>query len=139
MVGLNETSVCALKRYGIYFGTAFQIMDDCLDFKARENEFGKTLGADLQAGVLTLPLIRLISLIGDEEKARVFSKVKSGMGASDLESVVCLLREYGALEYATDRAREYTDRARLELSIFPESASRRSLEFLLDYVVERNR
>ena len=139
LVGLPIERICALQRFGIYFGMAFQIMDDCLDFKGKENEFGKTLGSDLQAGVLTLPLIRLISLLDDEQKAQVFSKVKSGLGNKELETIVRLLEEYAALEYAVQKARDFTERARLELCIFPDSLSRRSLEALLDYVIDRNR
>jgi len=69
----------------------------------------------------------------------VFSKVKSGMGASDLETIVRLLQEYGALDYAIGKAQEFTDRARLELSMFRDSPSKQSLLSLLDYVIERNR
>jgi len=131
--------ICALKKYGIYFGMAFQIMDDCLDFIGEEGEFGKPIGADLQAGVLTLPLIRLISLLGDNDKAQVFSKVKSGLSSGDLEFIVRLLKEYDALEYAVGKARYYAERAKLELSVFNVSPPRQSLEKLLDYVIERNR
>ena len=137
--GLSMEKVVALKRFGLYFGTAFQIMDDCLDFMGEENEFGKTLGADLQAGVLTLPLIRLIALLDEREKAKVFSKVKSGLSSRELDELVVLLREYGALDYSIEKAREFTDRAALELALFPDTPARQSLQGLLQYVINRNR
>jgi octaprenyl-diphosphate synthase len=137
--GLSVAQVIAIKKFGLYFGMAFQIIDDRLDFIGEENEFGKTLGADLQAGVLTLPLIRLIALLDDTKKADIFSQVKSGLGKSRLEDLLRLLEEYGALDYALEKAQEYTDRALLELSIFPESPSRKSLEALLAYVLKRHR
>jgi octaprenyl-diphosphate synthase len=137
--GLSVEEALALKRFGIYFGMAFQIMDDCLDFMGQENEFGKTLGADLQAGVLTLPLIRLITLIDERGKAEIFSRVKSGLSNSQLGDLILLLEEHGALEYSIAKAREYTDRGALELAIFPDTPTRRSLQGLLQYVVERNR
>ena len=139
LAGLNMEQVLALKRFGIYFGMAFQIMDDCLDFMGKENEFGKTLGADLQAGVLTLPLIRLIALLDEGGKAEIFSKVKSGLNPTQLGDLVCLLQEYGAVDYSIAKACEFTERASLELAIFPSSPTRRSLQALLQYVVERNR
>ena len=139
LAGLEMERALALKRFGIYFGTAFQIMDDCLDFMGKENEFGKTLGADLQAGVLTLPLIRLITLLDESGKAEIFSKVKSGLNNTQLGDLVCSLQEHGALDYSITRAREFTERASLELAVFPDSPSRRSLLALLQYVVERNR
>ncbi len=137
--GLDIERALALKRFGIYFGMAFQIMDDCLDFMGQENEFGKTLGADLQAGVLTLPLIRLIALLDERGKAEIFSRVKSGLNNSQLGDLVLLLEEHGALDYSIAKAREFTDRAALELTVFPETPTRRSLQALLQYVVERNR
>ena len=136
---LPMDQMLALKRFGIYFGMAFQIMDDCLDFMGKENEFGKTLGADLQAGVLTLPLIRLIALLDETGKADIFSKVKSGLNGTELGNLVFLLEEYGALNYAIAKAREFNERASLELSIFPDSPSRRSLQALLEYVTQRSR
>lgn len=136
---LSSDQVSALRRYGLYFGMAFQIVDDCLDFMGEENEFGKTLGADLEAGVLTLPLLRLLALLDETRKKELLWQVKTGLGDFELTDVVRLLDEYGALEYAFDRAREYTDRAQLELTIFPDSPSRASLEMLLQYVIERNR
>ncbi|MBI4395346.1 MAG: polyprenyl synthetase family protein [Candidatus Omnitrophica bacterium] len=137
--GLDMERVLALNRFGIYFGMAFQIMDDCLDFMGKENEFGKTLGADLQAGVLTLPLIRLIQLLDEKGKAEVFSKVKSGLSHTQLGDLVLLLEEYGALNYSIEKANEFTERASLELAIFPDSPVRQSLEALLQYVIKRNR
>ncbi len=139
LAGLSTDQVIALKQFGNYFGMAFQIMDDCLDFMGKENEFGKTLGADLQAGVLTLPLIRLIALLNESGKANIFSRVKSGLNHVELNDLLRLLEEYGALEYAIQKARDYTDQAVLELSIFPDSTLRRSLIALLQYVIERNR
>ena len=139
LAGLSVEEGLALRRYGTFFGIAFQIMDDCLDFMGEENEFGKTLGSDLAAGVLTLPLIRLIALLDENKKAEIFSKVKSGLAQAELRGLVRLLEAHGALDYAIAKARQYTERASLELSIFPSSPPRRSLEALLAYVIERHR
>ena len=137
--GLEIERALSLKRFGTYFGMAFQMIDDCLDFMGQENEFGKTLGADLQAGVLTLPLIRLIALLDERGKAEIFSKVKSGLDHTQLGDLVLLLEEHGAIQYSIQKAHEFTDRAALELSVFPDTPVRRSLLALLRYVIERNR
>lgn len=139
LASLSTEQVVALKCFGMHFGMAFQIMDDCLDFMGKESEFGKTLGADLQAGVLTLPLIRLIALLDESGKANIFSRVKSGLNNVELGDLLRLLEEYGALEYSIQKACEYTEKAALELSIFPESEFSRSLQGLLQYVTERSR
>lgn len=129
----------ALKRFGEAFGMAFQIVDDCLDFTGEEHEFGKTLGVDFEGGVLTLPLIRLLELVDERTKGEVFKIFKSDFEASRLGTLKDKLREFGALDYAMARAREFTDRARLELSVFSSSPVHLSLHRLLDYVLERNR
>lgn len=139
LAGLEGEKVEALKRFGLAFGMAFQIVDDCLDFMGEEHEFGKTLGADCEAGVLTLPLIRLIHLVDEPTKSEVFKIFKSDFDTGRFGTLKNLLGEYGALEHAMARAREFTDQARLELSIFSDSGAKRSLASLLDYVLERNR
>ncbi len=129
----------ALKRFGRYFGMAFQIVDDCLDFTGEEQEFGKTLGADCAAGVLTLPLIRLIQLVDERKKGEVFKIFKSELGTNKYQILLTLVREYGTIDYSLAKARELVEKARLELAIFPDSPGKRSLERLADYVIERNR
>ncbi len=137
--GLAPEKTAALKRFGWAFGQAFQIVDDCLDFTGEEHEFGKTLGADCEAGVLTLPLIRLIELVDEKTKSEVFKIFKSDFVSGRFETLKALLHEYGTLDYAMNRARQFTGEARLELSVFGDSAVKTSLERLLDYVLERNR
>ena len=140
LAGATPEEAAALKRYGHYFGIAFQIIDDCLDFTGQEQEFGKTLGADCAAGVLTFPLIRLIQLVDEKKKSDVFKIFKSEVGtAHKFQTLLAMIREYGAIHYSLERAREYCDKARLELSIFRDSPGRQSLERLLDYVLERNK
>ena len=137
--GLSPEKTAALKRFGRAFGMAFQIVDDCLDFTGEEHEFGKTLGADCEAGVLTLPLIRLLELVDERTKAEVFKIFKSDFGSNRFGTLKSLLGEYGTLDYAMSRARQFTEEARLELSLFSDSLVKESLERLLDYVLERNR
>ncbi len=129
----------ALKRYGLAFGTAFQIVDDCLDFIGDEKEFGKTLGADCAAGVLTLPLIRLLDLVDERKKSEVYKIFKSDRGANKFQTLLSLITEYGTIEYSLEKARHFADRAKMELAVFPESPARRSLELLVDYGMERNK
>ena len=139
LAGASPEQAQALKRFGIYFGIAFQIVDDCLDFVGQEQEFGKTLGADCAAGVLTLPLIRLIQLVDDKKKGEVFKIFKSEMRTDKYRVLLALIREYGTLDYSFDRARQFSEKARLELSVFPDTPGKRSLERLAEYVLERSR
>lgn len=139
MAGATPEEAEALKRFGRYFGIAFQIIDDCLDFAGDEDEFGKTLGADCAAGVLTLPLIRLIQLVDEKKKSEVFKIFKSEMGTNKFQILLTMIKEYGTLDYSMERAMEFCDKARLELSLFPDSPAKRSLDKLVSYVLERNR
>lgn len=128
----------ALLRFGNYFGTAFQIVDDCLDLTGNQNEFGKTLGADLAAGVLTLPFIYLFTTV-DGAKKKELQDALTANKPDKLNYVIDVLREEGAIEYSLKRAADFSERARKELQRFEETPARRSLDKLLDYVLERSR
>ena len=139
LAGAAPEEAEALKRFGRYFGIAFQIVDDCLDFTGEEQEFGKTLGADCAAGVLTLPVIRLLALVEERKKSDIFKIFKSDRGTQKFETLLAMIREYGALDYSLEKAREFADKARLELSLFPGGPGKQSLARLVDYVLLRNR
>jgi octaprenyl-diphosphate synthase len=136
---LSPEDCAALKNYGLYFGIAFQIVDDCLDFAGETKSFGKQPGVDAESGVLTLPLIRLLNLVPANKKSEVFRAFKSFGTEDRLEYLVRLMEEYDTLNFALEKAREYTDKARLELSTFKASSSKDSLLALLDYVLKRSR
>lgn len=137
--GATPEEAEALKRYGTYFGMAFQIVDDCLDFVGDQEEFGKTVGIDCSGGVLTLPVIRLIQLVDEKRKGEVFKIFKSEMATSKLQMLLQMLKEYETIEYSFRKAREFCEKAKLELSVFPDSPAKRSLLGLVDYVLQRKR
>jgi octaprenyl-diphosphate synthase len=139
LAGASPEEAEALKRYGRYFGIAFQIVDDCLDFTAEEQEFGKTLGADCAAGVLTLPLIRLTQLVDERKKSDIFKIFKSDMGMQKFQTLKAMAREHDTINYSMDRARMFCEKAQLELAVFADSPARRSLHDLAEYVIRRNR
>ncbi len=136
--GATESEAKALAEFGRHFGSAFQMIDDCLDFTANQAEFGKTLGTDLAAGVLTLPLIRLLETRPDL-KPEILSLIEQSASREHLNQLSGLIAENGAIEYVFKRARESTQQALLSLSIFPDSPARQSLEKLAGYILERTR
>jgi len=137
--GAGDREVSALQRFGRAFGTAFQIIDDCLDFTGAENEFGKTLGADCEAGVLTLPVIYLLSVLGHDEKKRLRAVLEPGPKGPRWHELLKQLHSRGAIDYARRKALEYGVSARKELAVFPESPAKKSLNQLFDYILERDR
>jgi octaprenyl-diphosphate synthase len=134
--GIEPEKCEALGRFGNFFGMAFQIIDDCLDFTGKESEFGKTLGSDLEEGVYTLPVIHCLTSGERDKVVRILYSRSYSRRFSMLRDV---LEKSGALDYAFARAKAFIVLAQRELEIFPPSDFRTSLEQLADYVLERNR
>ena len=134
--GIDPERAESLGRFGIFFGMAFQIIDDFLDFTGEEHAFGKTLGSDLEEGVYTLPVIHCLAS-GDRDKVvRILYSRSHNKRFSMLREV---LEKSGALVYAFAKAKAFIAMAKRELEVFPPSCFRTSLEQLADYVAERNR
>ncbi|HEV2855918.1 MAG TPA: polyprenyl synthetase family protein [Thermoanaerobaculia bacterium] len=127
-----------LTRYGRALGICFQLVDDLLDFTARESELGKPVLSDLKEGKLTLPLIMLLPRVETRERRliewvledRSFSRVSP-------QEILDLVRSEGTLEEVTAMAEEYAAEAKRELEIFPPSDAREALEFAPDFVLYR--
>ncbi len=126
----------ALAEYGMHLGTAFQLIDDVLDYSGSLHETGKNLGDDLAEGKPTLPLIRVMVAGNEAERALVRHAIEQG-GKSDLEGVVAAIHRVGALEYARDRARAEAAAATTRLEGLPDSPCRDSLLQLAHFSVER--
>jgi len=127
----------ALAVYGMHLGTAFQVIDDVLDYSGDLAVTGKNLGDDLAEGKPTLPLIRAIQVGNAGERALVRHAIEEG-GKADLEAVVAAINRTGALDYARDRARAEAALATACLAALPGSACKDSLLQLAHFSVERN-
>ena len=127
----------ALARYGMHLGTAFQIMDDVLDYSGDATEIGKNLGDDLAEGKMTLPLIRALAL-GTPEEASVIRHAVSGGGLTDFAPVVAALNRTGALAYARSRAQSESDAAAACIALLPPSPAASSLLQLSTFAAQRN-
>jgi octaprenyl-diphosphate synthase len=127
----------ALAVYGMHLGTAFQVIDDVLDYSGDLAVTGKNLGDDLAEGKPTLPLIRAIQVGNAGERALVRHAIEEG-GKADLEAVVAAINRTGALDYARDRARAEAALATECLAALPGSACKDSLLQLAHFSVERN-
>jgi octaprenyl-diphosphate synthase len=127
----------ALARYGMHLGTAFQIMDDVLDYSGAAAEIGKNLGDDLAEGKMTLPLIRALAL-GTREEADVIRHAVAGGGLTDFAPVVAALNRTGALDYARERARVESDAAAACLTALPDSPAASGLLQLAAFASQRS-
>jgi octaprenyl-diphosphate synthase len=134
--GASPEAERALAEYGMHLGTAFQLVDDVLDYSGDLQETGKNLGDDLAEGKPTLPLIRVMRVGTEEERRTVRHAVEHG-GMGDLEAVVAAIHRVDALEYTRARARQEAAIATARLERIPDSPCRDSLLQLALFSVER--
>ena len=124
-----------LREYGLNFGIAFQIIDDCLDLIAKEEDLGKDPGADLKMGELTLPVLNLLSQ--SKDKNRILSLMKEKDNADAFKE----LRERFVNSKAALKTQKdilfYIGTAKKSLSRLEDSPFKKSLFTLADFMVER--
>jgi octaprenyl-diphosphate synthase len=127
----------AMAAYGLHLGTAFQLVDDVLDYTADSAELGKNIGDDLAEGKPTLPVIRAMSVGSDAQRKILRHAIESG-GLEHIDTVMAAIESTGALAYTSARAREHAELAKQALEVLPASDNRRALEALADFAVERD-
>ena len=128
----------AMARFGMHLGTAFQIVDDVLDYSGIEDETGKHLGDDLAEGKPTLPLIHVMLHGTPEQAACVRQAIEQG-GREAFPQVLAAIRASGALEAALSHARNEAARATAEIMRLPASQFRNALLELSSFSVERSK
>jgi octaprenyl-diphosphate synthase len=118
----------ALERFGRNLGIAYQLIDDMLDFSARESELGKSVGDDFRDGKITLPILIAFAR-GDADECAFWRRtLEDGVQeAGDLEHAVQLVERRGALAATLERARVYADEAVAALTAFPDGPMRQAL------------
>ncbi|EXI68339.1 MAG: Octaprenyl-diphosphate synthase [Candidatus Accumulibacter adjunctus] len=137
IIGGADTAVeRAMAVYGMHLGTAFQLIDDVLDYSGAELETGKHLGDDLAEGKPTLPLIFVLQNGTPEQAASVRRAIEDG-GRDNLPEILAAVRDTGALEYARRRAAAEADLATQALAAVPASQHRDSLLELCLFAVAR--
>ncbi|WP_173974674.1 polyprenyl synthetase family protein [Magnetospirillum sp. LM-5] len=128
----------ALESYGLNLGIAFQLIDDVLDYSAKQAVLGKTVGDDFREGKITLPII-LAFRRGDEEQREFWRRTVERLEQQDgdLDRAITLMERHGSLADTIARARHYGEVARDALGIFPDSALKQSLIDVIDFCIER--
>jgi len=122
--------------YGRHLGTAFQLVDDVLDYKATAEELGKNLGDDLAEGKPTLPVIYALAHAPAAEAVRLREAIETG-GIDDLDQITRLIETSGGLEYTAGMARREKELAVEALGRLPASKFRDALVTLADFAVAR--
>ncbi|NCF50338.1 octaprenyl diphosphate synthase [Gammaproteobacteria bacterium] len=126
----------AMVRFGQELGTAFQLVDDALDFNASAEELGKNLGDDLAEGKATLPLIFAMENGSAEDKELIRKAITEG-GLDQLDKIQAIIESTGALQYTAARAQEAADSAIAVLSDIPDSDYKQALIAIAEFAVQR--
>src|SRR5580658_7294415 len=133
-------SVCArLGEYAWNLGMAFQLVDDVLDFTAREKTLGKPVGGDLREGKVTLPLVYALECAspGERRLVEIILQQRS-YDEVPFARILALLEKYRGIERVKERAQTFTDKARSIIGEFPESPYQRALTTVTELVTERD-
>ena len=126
LMGADATTEEACATYGQALGTAFQVIDDVLDYEGSAAELGKNLGDDLREGKMTLPIICALRRCSAEQKQLITSAIENGE-LEHLEQILCIVRETGALEAARASALAEAQRAIDAAQTLPENAYREGM------------
>lgn len=126
----------ALRQFGMYVGTAFQLIDDVMDYTSTAEEMGKSVGDDLAEGKPTLPLIFTMKHGPQDAIERVRQAILTG-GLEQLEAIVNDVQHCGAIEYTQQKAQEQADLAIKAIMPLPESDYKAALIALAEASVKR--
>ena len=135
--GADAKLQSAAADYGRHVGTAFQLIDDVLDYSGDAQTLGKNVGDDLREGKPTLPLIRVMEVGTTEQRSLIRGAIETGH--ADFDAVAQAIRATDALDYTRTAAQMEADRAREALSAFPNSEYRETLLKFCAFAVDRDR
>jgi octaprenyl-diphosphate synthase len=136
LAGAGTAQQAGLARFGKHLGTAYQLIDDVLDYKSDPATRGKNLGDDLAEGKPTLPLLHALRHGNDEQRALIRLAIEQG-GLAQLGPIVEAIESTGGLEYATGFAQRETAQAIAALEPIPETPYSRALVSLARFALDR--
>lgn len=132
----NATIDAAAARYGMHLGTAFQLVDDVLDYSGDAQEIGKNLGDDLAEGKPTLPLIYAMQHGTPQQAGVIRAAIEQG-DINRFDEVLNIVKLTGALDYTRQQAQQEADLARAELVSLPDTQYKLSLLELAELAASR--
>jgi octaprenyl-diphosphate synthase len=136
VAGRPAAEEAALAAYGRHLGTAFQLIDDALDYSATAEEMGKNIGDDLAEGKPTLPLIHALQHAAGAQRVLLRDAVQHG-GLAQVDEIIRIVSGGGALDYTRERALAESLKAREALKLLPASVYRDALSELAEFAVTR--
>jgi octaprenyl-diphosphate synthase len=137
VAGANDDQIAAAGEYGRSLGTAFQLIDDVLDYTGDAAEIGKNVGDDLREGKPTLPLIWLMKFGTEEQRNLVRSCIENG-DEQHFDAILSAITNSGALDYTRRAAEEAGQRALDAVRDLPDNAYKTALQQLARFALDRN-
>lgn len=128
-----------MAAFGENLGLAFQITDDILDFEGTEEETGKPPGSDLRGKHLTLPLIYALRSASPDEAKQIEKVIEDDNWTEKWQQILDFIRTHGGVEYASQKAGEYAQRAGDQLTGLSDSPAKEALLNLVSYAVRRSK
>ena len=133
----DEEKEQAMARFGMHLGTAFQLIDDVLDYSATSADMGKNVGDDLAEGKPTLPLIFAMQHGSDEQAKMIREAIEQG-GLDQIDAITQTIHSTGALDYTREVAGKEAELAIAQLDGIPDSDYKQALITLAEFSVKRN-
>jgi len=137
IAGASDDEIEAAAEYGRSLGTAFQLIDDVLDYSGQADDIGKNVGDDLREGKATLPLIYLMEHGTAEQRELVRSCIENG-DEQHFDAVLQAVTTSGALDYTKRKAEEASARATASIAGLPDNPFKDALLKLSAFAVNRN-
>ena len=128
----------AMQSYGRHLGTAFQLVDDIMDYTADAKEMGKNVGDDLSEGKPTLPLLHAMQHGNTHQQQLIRNAIETGNGMEHLDEILAAMDESGSLEYCHKKAEQEADKAINALAILPDSEHKHALVALAHIAANRS-
>ena len=132
--GSSPEAIGRLAEFGVHYGLAFQIIDDCLDLMGDPRQLGKSIHTDLDKGAVSLPVIYLAQTLSARRRRELFARAKD---SAFLAQIAAQARSSGAIARAQDQAREFIRRARGAIAQVPLNGLGSAYQQLADYAVAR--
>ena len=139
LAGASAETENKLSKYGYHIGIVFQIADDLLDYTAKTSVLGKSVGADLKEGKLTLPVIYTLAHTNPKDRAWMEDLItRKDFSADEFETLIKLIKDTGGIRYCREVAENHIDQAKNIIRSFPSSQTSETLIMIADYTLNRN-
>ena len=137
VTGQNRDTIANLGRFGAEVGSAFQLIDDVLDYAGESAALGKNVGDDLREGKPTLPLIHAMQHAEPQVQAQIRDAIANG-GTQDVNAIMASIEQTGSLNYTRTKAIDLAACAKKRLLDLRDTPYKDALATLCDVAVTRN-